>query len=99
MADEIRADYDQLQTVAGQFGAQSEAVGALLQKVKGSMSPLESGGWIGDAANAFFAEMESEVLPATIRLQQAMDEANRTVQSIVQTVRQAEEEARAPFLA
>lgn len=99
MADEIRADYDQLQTVAGQFGAQSEAVGALLQKVKGSMSPLESGGWIGDAANAFFAEMESDVLPATMRLQQAMDEANRTVQSIVQTVRQAEDEASAPFKA
>lgn len=97
MADEIRADYDQLQAVASQFGAQSEAVGALLQKVKASMNPLESGGWLGDAANAFFAEMEGDVLPATMRLQQALDEANQTVQSIVQIVRQAEDDASSPF--
>jgi len=99
MADEIRADYDQLQAVAGQFGNQSEAVGALLQQVQASMNPLEGGGWIGDAATAFFAEMESDVLPATVRLQQALDEANRVVQSIVQTVKQADDEASAPFRA
>lgn len=99
MADEIRADYDQLQAIAGQFSAQSESVGALIQQVRASLSPLESGGWMGDAAESFFAEMGNEVLPATLRLQQALDEAARTVQTIVQTVRQAEEEASGLFRA
>lgn len=99
MADEIRADYDRLEKVASRFANQSQEIQQMLQKVRGSMEPLESGGWIGRGSDAFFSEMQSEVLPATERLQQAMDEANRVTNQIVQTIRQAEEEAGSPFRA
>lgn len=99
MTDEIRADYDRLEQVASQFANQSQAIQQMLQKVHGSMDPLESGGWIGRGSDAFFSEMQSEVLPATERLQQALDEANRVTKQIVQTVRHGEEEACSPFRA
>ena len=99
MADEIRADYDRLEKVASQFANQSQEIQQMLQKVRGSMEPLENGGWIGRGSDAFFSEMQSEILPATERLQQAMDEANRVTNQIVQTIRHAEEEACSPFRA
>jgi WXG100 family type VII secretion target len=97
MADEIRVDYDQMEQIASQFANQSQAIQQMLQKVRGSMDPLESGGWIGRGSDSFFSEMQGVVLPATERLQQALDEANRVTKQIVQTVRQAEEEACSPF--
>jgi WXG100 family type VII secretion target len=97
MADEIRADYDRLEQVANQFANQSQAVGQMLQSVRGSMDPLEGGGWIGRGSDAFFEEMNSEVLPASQRLQEALDEASRVTKQIIQTVKQAEEEASSPF--
>ncbi len=99
MSDEIRADYDRLDQVANQFASQSQAIQQMLQNVKGSMDPLESGGWVGRGSNAFFEEMNSEVLPANERLQQALDEASRVTKQIVQTIKQAEEEASSPFKA
>ena len=99
MAEEIRADYEQLQQIASQFSAQSETVASVFQLLNNNMQPLESGGWIGEGSDAFFGEMNGEVLPGTQRLQQAMDEANRIVQAIVQTVQTAEQEASGLFKA
>lgn len=97
MADEIRADYQQLEQVARQFANQAQSVQQMLSKVKGSMGKLENGGWIGRGSQAFFSEMNGKVMPASTRLQQALSEANRTVKEISQTVRQAEEEASSAF--
>lgn len=97
MSDEIRADYDRLDQVASQFASQSQAVEQMLQNVRGSMDPLEGGGWVGRGSEAFFSEMQSEVLPANERLKEALDEASRVTKQIVQTVKQAEEEASNPF--
>lgn len=97
--DEIRADYNRLEQLANQFASQSQAIQQMLQNVRGSMDPLQSGGWIGRGSDAFFTEMQSEVLPATQRLQEALDEANRVTKQIIQTVKQAEEEASSPFRA
>lgn len=97
--DEIRVDYDAMEQIANQFAAQSQAIGQMLQNVKGSMDPLLGGGWIGRGSDSFYAEMEQVVLPATQRLQQALEEANNVSKQIMQTVKQAEEEAGAPFRA
>ena len=69
MADEIRADYDQLKNVAERFSRQSEAVTQMMRSVQGSMSKLKDG-WIGRGPDTFFAEMGDEVLPAVGRLKQ-----------------------------
>lgn len=99
MADEIRADYEQLEQITNRFASQQQAVQQMLQRVRGSMSQLENGGWIGRGSQAFFAEMNGEVLPASNRLQQALGEASRSVNEIAQTIRQAEEEASSVFRA
>ena len=97
--DEIRADYERLDKVANQFADQCQAIQQMLQGVKSAMDPLEGGGWIGRGSDAFFSEMQGEVIPASERLQQALDEASRVTRQIVQTVKQAEEEASSPFRA
>lgn len=99
MSDEIRADYDRLEQVAAKFGNESQAIQQMLQNVKGSMDPLENGGWVGRGSEAFFSEMNGEVLPASERLRQALDEANSVTKRIIQVVKQAEDEASSPFRA
>ena len=97
--DEIKADYDRLEQLASRFTNQSQAIQQMLQSVRGSMDPLESGGWVGRGSDAFFSEMNGEVLPASERLQQALEEASRVTKHIIQTVKQAEEEASSAFKA
>jgi len=97
MADEIRADYVQLQEIASRFNNQSQAIQEMLQRVRNSMSKLEDGGWIGRGSDSFFNEMNNEVLPATERLRQALEEAARATNQIMQIVHQAEEEGSARF--
>ena len=96
MADEVRADYDQLEQVASRFANQSQEVQQTLQQVRNKMNKLQSD-WIGRGSEAFFSEMEGEVLPGTNRLQQALEEASRVTKEVVQIMQQAEEEASSPF--
>ncbi|MCB0047774.1 MAG: WXG100 family type VII secretion target [Caldilineaceae bacterium] len=99
MAGEIRADYDQLTTVAARFSNNGRAVQDMLKNVTSHAEVLEGGSWIGRGVEAFAAEMNDEVIPAVRRLIEAMEEANRATNQISRTVRQAEEEAAAPFRA
>ena len=71
------SDYDQLEMVSNQFSNQANMVSQMLQNVNRSMSSLESGGWIGRGSDAFFGEMHNIVLPASQRLYEALEEANR----------------------
>jgi WXG100 family type VII secretion target len=97
MADELRADYNQLDQISSQFNNQAQAIQEMQQRVRGSYAKLADRGWIGLGANAFFDEMESKIFPAQERLQQALEEARQTTQQIAQAVKQAEEEASALF--
>src|SRR4051812_5499906 len=97
MADEIRADYEQLGQLASRFENQSQLVQETLQKLKGSMDPLKDEGWIGRGSDAFFAEMEGELLPAVQRLHNILGQASQVTKAIVNTMQHAEEEASARF--
>jgi len=96
MADEIKADYEQLEQVASRFSQQANVVHETHQNIRNSMQNLEDG-WIGRGSDAFFAEMQSTILPAIQRLQNALEEASQVTKAIVQTVQQADEEASSPF--
>lgn len=98
MADEIKADYDQLDQIANKFANQAQEIQQMMQQVRGGMDKLHSD-WIGRGSNAFFSEMRDKVLPATLRLQQALEEASRVTKEISQTMQQADEEASSPFRA
>ncbi len=97
MSDEIRGVYGDLDQVANRFTSAQSDVLNTLQRVRAAMEPLENGSWIGRGSDAFFREMRGEVLPAVQRLQQALGEAARNTNVIVQTLRQADEEASSPF--
>jgi len=97
MSDEIKANYEELNKIAARFGNESQAINQMLQKVRGGMDPLENGGWQGRGSDSFFSEMNSEVIPATQRLQKALAEASRVTKEIVNTMKDAEEEASSPF--
>jgi len=97
MAEEIRADYDQLDEVSGRFQQQSEAAEQLAQMLKSKMDPLESGDWIGQGSDAFFQEMSGEIMPALQRLTEVLQDASAVAKEIVQKMKEAEEEARSPF--
>jgi len=97
MANEIRADYDQLEQLASQFNHQAQAIEAMKQKIRGSYAKLLDKGWIGVGANAFFEEMESKIMPAEDRLHSALAQAGQTTQKIAQEIKQAEQEASSLF--
>ena len=97
MVDEIRADYDQLGQVASRFTSQSQAIEGMLRAVRGRLEKLENGGWIGLGANAFFAEMRGEVLPAVTRLIEALAEGAQVTNEIGRHIHEAEDQASALF--
>lgn len=97
MSNEIRGVYGDLEQVASRFASAQADVMQTLQRVRTAMEPLENGSWIGRGSDAFVREMRGEVLPAVRRLQQSLGEANRTTSAIVQTLREADNEASSPF--
>ena len=97
MADQIKADYAQLEQVATRFSNQTQAVQEMIQHINSGLQPLQGGGWIGRGSDAFFNEMQDKVMPNSNRLVEALDEAQRAVKEIVQIMRQAEDEASALF--
>jgi len=96
MADEIRADYTQLQQMATQFSRQATAINRMQQQMKHSLGGLQ-GNWIGHGSEAFFSEMRDKVLPATQRLADALRAAQKVTLQISQVLRAAEEDAARPF--
>jgi len=99
MSNEIRGVYGDLEQVASRFAKAQSDVLTTMQRVRSSMEPLESGSWIGRGSDAFFREMNGEVLPAVQRLQQSLGEASRITAAIVQALRQADDQASSPFRA
>lgn len=95
-ANEIKADYDQLAQTANRFHAQGQQLQQMAQNVQRSMETLH-GGWDGRGSQAFFSELQGQVLPGVNRLHLAMSQAARVTQQISQVLRQAEEEASQPF--
>ncbi len=99
MAKIIRIDYEALAKIADRFGQEAEAIEQMLQMVRGAMTPLQNGGWVGRGSDAFFAEMESDVLPAVRRLADALGQANEVSRKIGDVMQAAEGEACSPFRA
>lgn len=95
--DVIRADYDELETIAVRFGKSSQVVTQMQSRVHQAFSQLQDGGWIGQGADSFFREMDDRVLPAVQRLHEALTEAQRITALIKHLLQEADEEAANPF--
>jgi len=89
----VQSDYEGLEQIAQRFNQQADVVSQLIQSVKSAMDPLQSS-WLGDAQVAFFNEMESDVSPATQRLQELFAESAAKTAEIARILEDAEEEAK-----
>ena len=94
MPGTVRADYDQLSNVAGQFSQQSSTISSLLSKLQNQAESL-NGVWIGQGAKQFQQEMEQNIYPGFQKMAQAMEKASQVTQKCAQTFQQAEQEAKA----
>lgn len=97
MADIVQANHDALKTMATKFAAQSQAISQMQQAVARSYQPLRNGAWMGRGSEAFFREMDSDILPAVKRLIEALAQADQVTRQISDLLRQADEEASSPF--
>lgn len=93
----IQANYDQLQRIAQRFAEQSQQIAALRNDLSHRTSALRDGGWEGQGAIAFFAEMDRDLLPGLLRLREALQEASEVTLAIRTLLQVAEEEAAALF--
>ena len=90
-----RADYDQLSAIAGRFGQEFEAIQQLIGALRAQIDTLHGGDWIGQGATAFYAEMDSQVMPSLMRLARALASAQRVTLQIRSEVKAAEDAAAA----
>ncbi|MCB0079260.1 MAG: WXG100 family type VII secretion target, partial [Anaerolineales bacterium] len=92
----VKSPNEKLGEIALRFRHEAEATRAMHRHLFNSASRLR-GAWEGQAADAFFAGVESELLPALQRLAEALLFAEVVTRQIITTIREAEIEAAALF--
>ena len=94
--DEFQCTYDQMEVIANSFTTQSDVVQQMLENLRNHMEDLKPD-WIGLGSDAFFNEMESEVIPALQRLIQALEDGAQLTTRVRQSIETAEQQASAQF--
>jgi WXG100 family type VII secretion target len=87
----IRADYDQMPQISKKFEREAANVKRSIDSLKRTIEVLKGGDWVGEGANAFYREMESEVLPAMQRLLTALEMGSGAIQAIVRLLHETEQ--------
>ena len=97
-APKVRGDYDSLKQIAGSFNKEAESVEATLRDLTGKMDTLQGGDWIGQGANQFYQEMESQVIPHMNKLRDALAEAGKTSDQISKLIQDLEDHTSKIFI-
>lgn len=90
-APQVRSDRDQLKKIQDSFNKEAERVEHLTRDLMSKKDTLHGGDWIGQGANQFYQEMDSQVIPHLNKLRNAMGEAARTVGQISKLMQETEE--------
>jgi WXG100 family type VII secretion target len=90
--DRFQAKYDELDQLAGMFANEAGQVGETMGKLKSAIENMRDK-WIGEGAQKFFNEMESEVLPALGKLQAALNEGSTKTKQMAGLIHEHEEQA------
>lgn len=93
MSGTIQINYEQSKEVAKRFEQQAEAGLQIAQQLRQSLQTLENAGWEGEGSEAYFAEMNGEMLPALERLRIALEQGGIKMGEIAAIFREAEEAA------
>lgn len=91
-SDRFQAKYDELEQLSGMFANGGGQVGETMGKLKQAIENVRSN-WIGEAADKFRQEMESEVLPALGKLQAALNEGASKTKQMAQLIQEHEQQA------
>src|SRR3972149_6588647 len=93
----VRGDYEELAMIAQTLSRQAESTRQTLGALQKNMNTLQGGDWVSKGADAFYAEMNTAVLPAMKRLVAALNEAASTTTKISRIMKRAEDDAAALF--
>lgn len=99
MTDRVRYQYDNLEGFARQFSDHAADAQQVRTRLSQQLAVLEDGGWVGEGAKRFSAEMREQILPALDALARALDGANGAILRAAEMMREAEAEAAALFRA
>ena len=97
MADNTQVNYDLLENYEKRFQNASSETNAQLSKFRQKVEELHGDGWVGQAADKFYNEMTTEILPAVQRLAEAYSQAAEALKKIRETFNSAEEETKGYF--
>jgi len=92
MPAQIRVDYEQLDQVAAMCAQEASSMSQLYMNINEGVEQLR-GGWGGDAAAKFFAEMDGLVMPNLKKLFDAFDNAEQQIKTISSKFAEAEQQA------
>jgi WXG100 family type VII secretion target len=91
-SDRFQAKYDELDQLSGMFSNGGDQVGETMGKLKQAIENIRDK-WIGEGAQKFLQEMESEVLPALGKLQAALNEGSSRTKQMAQMIHDHEQQA------
>jgi WXG100 family type VII secretion target len=92
----FQLDYDQLTSIAKSFKDEGEDMVRLHSATRQRVRDLHTE-WVGEAAEKFFEEMETELLPAVQRLAQALFVTQDATGDIMKIIQDADEETAGYF--
>ncbi len=93
MSDTIQVDYQALRKLAQKFEEQHQKMHRLAHELTHTVQNLKRGGWISDAANDFYRDMDNNLLPRLNRLERALHSSATKTEEIGRIMRGGEEEA------
>ena len=91
-ADKIQVNYELLDEIASQFDHRQSVMADMLARLQRQLENLRDG-FEGEAADHFFNEMDTRVLPRVNRLHDALGDAAQTTRHVYQTMAAAEDQA------
>jgi WXG100 family type VII secretion target len=97
-APQVRSDRDQLKQIQDLFNSDAEKVEGFSRDLMGKMDTLKGGDWIGEGANQFYQEMDSQVIPHLNKLRDALAEAAKTTGQISQLMQDVEDRSSKIFV-
>lgn len=97
MATHTQVNYDEMQAIIKSFQQEEEEMKTLMTQTKSKVESLHNNQWIGQGADQFFNEMETELLPAMGRMVHALNMAGHVAQQMINTIHHADEETKSFF--
>ncbi len=94
MAEKIDVNYDQIKQIGARFNTKADEINQLIKTLTSNVDNLRGGGWVGEGADSFYAEMENLIFPTFMNLCNALQETQQTLNNISTDFTKAEEEAR-----